>query len=109
MAKLNQAIATLRAAEAKANAYDRGNNEGGEGYNPHQAEVDAALNAVVAVDNEAFAAEWTAEVFAARRAVWNAEVGKYKGQAVDAALIAKIETATGIKIADMRRAKELHG
>lgn len=106
---INEQVKALRAAEAKAAAYARSQNEGGGGYNPYQAEVDAALDAVTKADADAFVAEWTAEVYAARRDAWNAEVVKHTGRAVSATLITQIERATGLKIVDLRRAKQIHG
>jgi len=110
----------------KTTAYDRINNEGGEGYNPHRAAAEdaeakweqewnktpagrlesanrkvrilsgsvyadngistvddlaTARAEVVAIEAEidaAFFAEWTEEVFTARRAAWNAEKATVK-------------------------------
>jgi len=61
---------------------DRVQNEGGEGYS--HAEALASKNAAASLAEtekeltKKFAAEWTVEVTAARRATWNSEVVKCK-------------------------------
>lgn len=58
-----------------------------------------------------FAAEWTLDVFNARRATWNAEAVKLprKGNSIDMKHIRALETKLGIKMDDLRRAKALLG
>ena len=87
---------------------DRFQNEGGEGYS--HAESMASKNAASTLAKVAeemaksFAAEWTPEVTAARRAAWNAEAVKCKTTAQVGALQRKL----GFGPNDLKKAIALH-
>ena len=86
-------------------------NEGGEGYS--QAEVNAERAGIAALKAEAatFAAEWTIEVFTARRAAWNAEMKALVAakKPATANTIVPIVKRLGYGAAQLQRAKALHG
>lgn len=90
---------------------DRAVNEGGEGYS--QAEVQAERDGMAALRAEAaaFAAEWTAEVVAARRAAWNAEMMALSAKRVTMTpkLMDSIIARLGYSLSDIKRAKALLG
>lgn len=140
---------------AKRN-YDKGHNEGGEGYNPYADEIsrreaahikanptprtryditrdinrvyqssgnyidggaeinalNAELAAFDAAESAKFAAEWTLEVFTARRAEWNAaiaEILKNNGNKVPPREYNALVQRMGYDVEDIKRAKKLHG
>lgn len=112
--ELKQALATAEAAYAadlagiaKAKRYDSVINEGGEGFSSAEAIGEAAYNkhaSVIQAAKEAlFSAEWTAEVFAARAAAWNAGAIKCKSHAQEAALVKSL----GYSVADLKKAKSM--
>ena len=84
-------------------------NEGGEGYSQHEATCEAIFAEysprIAAAKAAEFAAEWTAEVFAARRAEWNAQNALCKSHADVAKMVAKL----GYSLADLKQAKQLLG
>lgn len=75
LAAAQAAYETELAAAKKLKAYDRLQNEGGEGYSTYEVKSEALYNKhgpiINALEKQVFAAEWTTEVFAARRATWN--------------------------------------
>jgi hypothetical protein len=87
---------------------DRLQNEGGEGYS--HAEALASKNAAATLAEiekemaEKFAAEWTVEVTAARRATWNTEAVKCKTIAQVGALQRKL----GFGLDSLKKAIALH-
>ena len=102
-------------ASAKINAAYK-NNEDGSDYKVERleakilklrAELGLPATPVAAVTPAAalFAAEWTPEVFAARRAVWNAEVAKTKSYGD----LAKLQKRLGYGPAELRDAKKILG
>ena len=116
ISELKQAVAVAQAAwdadtariQRKA-ASDRIINDGGEGYSSAEAASEASANKhyplVKAAKDALFAAEWTPETFAARRATWNTESAKAKSHGD----VAKLQTRLGYGIAELRKAKELLG
>lgn len=91
-------------------AYDRVVNEGGEGYSTAEAASEANANKhwpiVKAAQDALFAAVWTAEVTAERRATWNAEMAALiaaKKQATPAT-ITSIQNRLGFTLSDLRKA-----
>jgi hypothetical protein len=90
---------------------DRVLNEGGEGYSLAADQADQAAMTAYQAAKAAFAAEWTLEVLAARRAAWNAEMqalidaGKQLGPATVQPIIKKL----GYSLTDIKTAKALHG
>lgn len=107
MRTFKQIQADIDAIRAKDRAYNRVVNEGGEGYNRDS--VPAALYAERdAADAAAFAAEWTIDVFMARRAAWNAEVAKL-GASINARQFTGLQDRLGYKLADIRKAKTMLG
>lgn len=88
---------------------DRVANEGGEGYSSYESASEQLFGIhtpiIKAAKDALFAAEWTAEVFAERRAAWNASVVKCKSHKDMAALAARL----GYGHTDLARAKALLG
>ena len=85
-------------------------NENGGGYSQAIVDADRACIASLQAKQAAFAAEWTPEVLAARKAAWNAEM-----QALIAAkkpmtprLMTSIIAKLGYSLADINRAKALY-
>ncbi len=106
------AEAAYEAARAKIRglkSVDRVMNEGGEGYSCHEAESERLYNhhapIIKAAKAALFAAEWTPEVFAERRAAWNAGVAKSKSNQD----IAALQQRLGFTVYDIRAAKEMLG
>jgi hypothetical protein len=89
---------------------DKVQNEGGEGYSQAEVNQERAGLAKMAAEKAAFAAEWTVEVLAARKAAWNAEVHaliaakKPMNARTNAAIVAKL----GFGLTEINRAKALH-
>lgn len=86
--ELKQAVAAAEAALKaegaklqKLKAYDRVANEGGEGYSTYEAaSEESAMRlwpAIQAAKDALFAAEWTPESTAERRALWNGEISMF--------------------------------
>lgn len=75
-----------------------------------RAEALAALNALRAEADVAFAAVWTHEKTTARRAAWNALVrsGAFGRAKVDPRKVAEQERRQGWTVADLKRAVALH-
>lgn len=109
-AQVRAALHTLRQT---AQRYDRLNNEGGEGYNPHaaslrtleaeydrlaEAEATAAYQARLAAED----AEWTREVTMERRAAWNAWV-RSQGKSIAPAALAAHCQEMGYTMETLRR------
>jgi hypothetical protein len=93
-------------------------NENGGGFVPgwsslDELELDRAYAQYDRDRAAAFAAEWTVDVLAARRAEWNAAVkaGAFTGAngKVDGKLIAAFRSKFGWDITEITHAKELHG
>ena len=88
---------------------DRVVNEGGEGYSSYEAASERLFGVhapiIKAAKDALFAAEWTHEVFAERRAIWNASVVNCKSHKDMAALAGRL----GYSHTDMARAKALLG
>lgn len=88
---------------AKRDAYGRHNNEGGEGYNPYDDEIEAACKALHAAEDADLIARWP-EV----KARWNAVIAKYTVDGrVDMRNMPKIESEAGIKLTEVQRIKAL--
>lgn len=97
-------------------------NEGGEGYSLAAQQADdarrareraneAAFEIEQAAAKAAFAAEWTAEVLATRRAAWNAEMLALstKKIAMTAKVMAGVVAKLGYTLSDIKMAKALRG
>lgn len=101
-------ITKIRAADKR---YNQVVNEGGEGY--ERDSVSDALRAeYLAAEQAEFAATWTAEITAARRAAWNAGVAKLTaehGNSVMGHHVRALADSLGYTLADIKRAKALHG
>lgn len=82
---------------------DRASNEGGDGC---YARSDSAFAAVMAAADEAFAAEWTREVFDVRRADFNARV-RACGAQLTVTQLQAIEQGLGFTRDELARAKRL--
>lgn len=110
IAALDAALDAARMAAKKQARIDRVVNEGGEGYSHAETlserAFDAWSKAITPLNAELFSAEWTPEVTAARRAAWNAEVGKFvtakKGMTTRDILA--IQTRLGFTGADLKKA-----
>lgn len=93
------------------NRYNQVVNEGGEGY-ARDSVPDALRAEYLAAEQAEFAATWTAETTAARRAAWNAGVAKLtaaRGNNVTGHHLRALATSLGYTLADIKRAKALHG
>lgn len=92
----------INAMQAADRRYNNLVNEGGEGFERNSVPESMQVAYTAALQAE-FAAEWTLDVLNARRAEWNAACtsGKYDN-------LPQIERATGLKLADIARAKTLH-
>lgn len=101
-------IDTIRKA---MNGYNRLVNEGGEGYVAEDQRIPALAAEFIVAQSAEFAAEWTVETTAARRAAWNAEVAPLvaAGKPVKPEVVKAVETKLGYTLADIARAKKLHG
>ena len=101
-----------------ASNYDRLFNEGGEGYNPHRAELQAQqptaaeyaawLQASATAAKAAEEAEWTQEITQERRQAWNAWVRQSNGKLAPN-LIANQIKAQGWNLDALKRAITRHG
>jgi hypothetical protein len=89
---------------------DRTMNENGEGYSLAADQADQRAQASLLAMKDAFAAEWTAEVTAARRAAWNAEMAKLAAAKIAMTSKAQlaIQARLGYTLADIKRAIALH-
>lgn len=116
IAELKSAVQAAEAAYEAAcaqikhlKAVDRVVNEGGEGFssyeNASQRLYEHHSPLITAARKALFAAEWTPEVFAERRAAWNASVAKTKSHKDLAALQQRL----GFAFRDLQAAKELLG
>lgn len=98
--------AALKSAKRQSKV-DRAMNEGGEGYAHGDvmsgAAFDAWSKAVTPLKAELFAAEWTPEVTASRRAAWNAAMVAAGKQITTRQLLA-IQTKLGFTMADLKKA-----
>lgn len=97
----------------EARKYDRINNDGGEGYNPYWDALKDRLALEAREADAAFAAEWTPEVTATRRAEWNARVqsgefGVIGSGRTDLRAVAAQEQAQGWTMEQLKRAIALH-
>lgn len=101
---------------------DRVVNEGGEGYSLAAQQADdarrareraneAAFEVEQAAAKAAFAAEWTVEVLAARRAAWNAEMMDLSARKVGmtSKVMSGVVAKLGYTLSDLKMAKALHG
>lgn len=104
MIELKAKFAAAQNAYDAAVIRDRQQNEGGQGFQT----ADAAFKAMMVIEAELFAAEWTAEVWAARKAAWNAAVMAC-GKQLTMQQVKGIESKLGYTTQQMQRAKALHG
>ena len=99
--------AALKAAKRQTRV-DRVVNEGGEGYSEGEVMSGSAFEAwskaASPLKAELFAAEWTPEVTASRRAAWNAEMTALKGKQVNTRQILAIQTKLGFTMSDLKKA-----
>ena len=108
----------MSALKALSRGYQAGMNEGGDGFNPHaaelrrlEAEYDAAREAEVMAHMAALQAaedaEWTREVTAERRADWHAWV-RSQGKTIHPALLAAHCQALGYDMLTLVRQVKRH-
>ena len=108
----DQAAAKCADLKAKRKAHANLHNEGADGYNPYDRQLELSISELVKADaaltDAEFWIEWTADVFAARRAAWNAAVmalpGADKGQVTQADVI-RLESRLGYKAVSLAKAK----
>lgn len=93
---------------ANPNRYDDLQTEGGEGYRHDdeitRQQIENHVKALAAAQIE----EWTLEVTAERRAVWNGLIRSHVGK-LTMADVAGFEKRLGFKFADMKSAIARHG
>lgn len=102
-------IKTLRAADK---FYNRLVNEGGDGYEREDSRIATLNEEYLAASKAEWAAEWTPEVFAARRVAWNAEVARVSaanGGTVPAGELKAMIARLGYSHMDLARAKAALG
>lgn len=103
----------LAAVAAKRKAFIATICEGHDNGTPFDGEIEVLGRELgerlAAVKVDAFAGEWTVEVFTARRAIWNAEVVKLPRDAkgVKWEAIRALEAKIGFTMEDLKRAKAL--
>lgn len=78
----------------KSRAYCEAINEGGEGYNPYDAKIEAKFAELKIAED----AEWTRDVTISRRAAWNKEVNT-----MTAPTAAKIAAKLGFEMETLKR------
>lgn len=104
-------LAEIKRINANDKAYNRLMNEGGEGYE-RETSVAALYEEYKVAEEAEFRAKWTAEYVSVAKAAWNkavAECSKNKAIKSQGQLIAAVEKMSGYKMADIKRAKEIHG
>lgn len=98
--------AALMASKKQARI-DRVLNEGGEGYSHAETISERAFEAwskvITPLKSELFAAEWTPEVTATRRAAWNAAM-MASGKQITTKQVLAIQTKLGFTMADLKKA-----
>ena len=100
-------IQTIKAEIANLNnlarAHNRSHNDGGDGYNPYAAKIDAALDDLRAATLADYVSRWVSI-----KAAWNSAVAKYTtGNKIDMRDLAKIEAAAGITLSDVTAVKSM--
>lgn len=106
------AKAASDAINAKHRAWTNVQNEGRDGYNPHEGEMMQAAKAAgaakTALDEAKFWQVWTADVFAARRVAWNTAMmalpGAKTGRVLGTDMVA-MEQRLGYTAQQMLKAK----
>ena len=104
-------LVEIKALQARDRAYNRLQNEGGEGYE-RETNTDALYEQYKSAEDAEFRAKWTKEYAATAKVAWNkavAECSKNKAIKSQGQLIAAVEKMSGYKMDDMKRAKEIHG
>lgn len=104
---LDSALDTALKAAKRQSSVDRIINEGGEGYSHAETLSERAFEewnkGVTPLKAELFAAEWTPEVTAARRASWNAAM-QAAGKQITTRQVMAIQTKLGFTMADLKKA-----
>lgn len=100
--------AEINAIKAEDKKYNSLVNEGGYGY--QRDSVPSKLwEELYAAEAAEFAAEWTPEVTAERRAEWNVSVKRdAKGGTIRSAQVRAIEAKVGFTMADLKKAVALN-
>lgn len=99
-------LSALANQKKNLKAYDKLQNEGGEGYSAYDDKGEEIARKEYALEQELFAIEWTAEVTTARRAMWNGEMQKLvaaKQQATTKTLN-EISGRIGFTMIDLKKA-----
>lgn len=101
-------LAEIKKIQARDKQYNALINEGGKGYEADSVPQSMWADLYEAEERE-FKAKWGCETFRnTQKTAWNAAVAKFKTLKGNA-LLAAVESETGIKIADMKRAKAMFG
>ena len=91
---------TIQELVKKQEEYNRINNEGGEGYNPYDALIDAESERLAKIP------KWTKEQTIANRAAWNTSIKKIisecNGGAVPAGRVGEMENKMGFTLASLK-------
>ena len=101
-------LAEIKALQAKDRAYNRLQNEGGEGYERDSVSDELVKECIDAQERE-FNALWTKEYWETARTVWNNELRTNPPVALYGHALLKLEKATGYTLADMKKAKAIYG
>lgn len=110
MRTTTQIVDEIKALQAKDRAYNSLVNEGGEGYEREDSRIAALQDEFLAAAKAEKAAQWTVEIFVARRAAWNAEVAKVaaaNGGAVPNSEFKSMVARLGYSHTDLAYAKDL--
>lgn len=114
MTTIKTAAAELAAARAEVDRletairnHQRTHYEGDDMATPFDRQREEAGKALMAAANAMFAAEWTAEVFAARRAEWNKRA-MAAGKNVTMHTVRQWEAELGFRLDELKRAKAMH-
>lgn len=108
--QIKSELAALDAQRKQLKAYDKFQNEGGEGYSAYEDKAEEIARQEYALEQQLFAIEWTAEVTTERRAIWNAEMQKLiaaKQQATTKTLN-EISARIGFNMVDLKRAIQIN-
>jgi|3_EtaG_2_1085321.scaffolds.fasta_scaffold106352_4 hypothetical protein len=89
-----------------ATRYNDLQNEGAEGYNPYDAQIEAEMHRLMAEKEDDFAIEWTVDVTADRRIVWNNQVAAFPIKSSTA--LKATEDIVGFTMKALKKAVALH-
>lgn len=102
-AEVSSAKAKYDAVKSKHESYNKLHNEGKDGFNPHEKELNESINHYVDVKS---ANEWGEERTKKKREEWNKAVKDSGKKTMTPADVAEIESKLGVKLNDLKSAKK---